>query len=437
MSLTDKKVVVLGAGRSGIAAAHLAHAQGATVCLFDGNAKARPESLRAEIDFVAEADETTGQEVASDLLVISPGIDTYGSFVRAFSQKTKELIGELELAWRYFKGTGIAITGTNGKTTTTELISHLINKSGNVARPCGNHGQPLSELVLEGFSDYAVIEVSSFQLETIKTFNPQLAIWLNFAPDHMDRYKSLEDYRNAKARIFEYLSNEQFKITRLEEGFQFSEHHLTFSSDSTQSDFTLHSGVIKLNSGQEVDLSSTKLRGSHNAENAMAAIACIDCLKLEIPSYEAALADFTPPEHRCELVAKIGGIEFINDSKSTNIHSLETALNAFNQKLVLIIGGKEKGLDYTPLLPQLEGQVTSIVTIGEIGKELSSLFSKKLPTFFEETLPEAVQKAASLAEAGDLVLFSPGTSSFDQFKSYQERGEQFKNAVNQLQTPFN
>lgn len=429
-TLEDERVVVLGAGRSGVAAANLAAARGASVRLFDSRENPTPLNLDPRVEVIGGATVERGKKTHSDYLIISPGIDTYGELVQAFSENTVELMGELELGYRFYAGTCVSITGTNGKTTTTELISHLINALGHRALPCGNHGVPLSELILNDPPEYAVVEVSSFQLETISTYRSAVSLWLNLAPDHLDRYPSLEAYREAKKRIFQPLLPTDWKVTLHEEGFSFSENHLTFSAHAEEADYRYTDGLIHLPGGVTVDLQKTKLRGLHNMENTMAALATVQCLNLDIiKPAEELLADYDPPAHRCEFIRELDGVEFINDSKSTNLHSLETALKAFEQPLILIIGGKEKGLDFTYLKGMLAKNSKLCLTIGEIGAQLADLFQDEVETKYCENLTEAVQVAHESAEKGDYVLFSPGTSSFDMYSSYIERGEAFRDSV--------
>jgi len=432
-TLEDERVVVLGAGRSGVAAANLAVARGAEVRLFDSRESPAPSGLDERVTVIGSATPEIGETVYSDYLVISPGIDTYGDLVKAFAKNTIELMGELELGFRFYNGTCIGITGTNGKTTTTELVSHLINKLEHSAKPCGNHGQPLSELILEGAPEYAVVEISSFQLETISTFRSAVSLWLNLAPDHLDRYPSMQAYRNAKERIFETLLPTDWKVTRYEEGFSFSESHLTFSAFSKEGDYSYEDGLLICPGQPAVDLSSTKLRGLHNTENAMAALAVIDCLGLEWTAPPAVLLqDYSPPAHRCELIRDLEGVSYINDSKSTNLHSLETAILAFDRPLILIVGGKEKGLNYKELKGKLANNIKLCLTIGEIGLNLVKIFSEEVESRFCNSLENAVTEAHSFAEEGDYILFSPGTSSFDMYSSYIERGEAFRKIVNGL-----
>ena len=432
-TLEDERVVVLGAGRSGVAAANLAVARGAEVRLFDSRENPTPVNLDERVTLIGGVTPEMGKQVFSDYLVISPGIDTYGELVTAFSLNTTELMGELELGYRFYGGTCVGITGTNGKTTTTELVSHLINKLGHSAKPCGNHGQPLSELILEGAPEFAVVEISSFQLETVSTFRSKVSLWLNLAPDHLDRYPSFDAYRAAKERIFDSLYPTDWKITRHEEGFSFPENHLTFSAFSGAGDYYCEDGLIIRPREPAVDLSSTRLRGLHNTENAMAALAAITCLGLEwtFPP-EVLLQDYFPPSHRCELIRDLDGVSYINDSKSTNLHSLETALSAFNRPLILIVGGKEKGLNYKELKGKLAKNIKLCLTIGEIGPNLVKTFSEEVESRFCDSLDIALTEARSFAVEGDYVLFSPGTSSFDMYSSYVERGEAFRKIVEGL-----
>ncbi len=432
-TLEDERVVVLGGGRSGVAAANLAVARGAEVRLFDSRSEFTPVGLDPRVELVFGATPELGSTVHSDYLVISPGIDTYGDLVKSFQRHTTELMGELELGFRFYSGTCIGITGTNGKTTTTELVTHLLQGLGKDALSCGNHGTPLSELILTGAPEYAVVELSSFQLETISTFRSKVSLWLNLAPDHLDRYPDMAAYRAAKERIFSTLTPEDWKVTRQEEGFTFAHNQVTFSTLSKEADYTLQDGLISCLDGSMIDLSETRLRGRHNVENVMAAVAAVNCLQLPWTREPAEiLQDFTPPEHRCELVRSLNGVEYINDSKSTNIHSLETALEAFDRPLILIIGGKDKGLEFDALQGRLAKNVKLCLTIGEIGEDLAQLYASEVDTLFCSGLSEAVQKAQSGANQGDYVLFSPGTSSFDMFPNYMKRGEAFKDAVEHL-----
>jgi len=432
MILTDKIVHVLGAGRSGRAAAQLAASRGAQVTLFDAAEEITnaPEGIKTQ----ANATEEVGRNTSCDLLVISPGIDTYGDYVKAFSTNATEMIGETELGYAFYSGKVIAITGTNGKTTTTELVQRIMSHSGTSCVSCGNYGMPLSEVVLlDEVPESVALELSSFQLETIKTLKPEVALWLNFDADHMDRYTCLEDYKNAKLRIFENQTADDYAIVRAgEEVGELKATTYTFTTESEDSDFTLTGGWISFKGEPVLELEQTRLRGLHNAENAMAAIGA--CLQLGVPADKIApaLKGFAPPMHRCELIRTLDGVEYLNDSKATNLHALDSALRSQSRPVVLIAGGKQKGLNYTALLPRLKQHAHHAIVFGEIAPELSSLFSQAVETIQVETLTEAVEEAKKLAKHGDAVLLSPGTSSFDQFKGYEHRGDVFREAVNKL-----
>ncbi len=432
MILKDKIVHVLGAGRSGRAAAQLAASHGALVTLFDSS-----DEILNPLDGIkcqAKASAEVGRNSSCDLLVISPGIDTYGEYVKAFSENATEMIGETELGYSFYSGKVIAITGTNGKTTTTELVQRIMSHSGTSCACCGNYGMPLSELVmLDEVPDSVALELSSFQLETIKTLKPKVALWLNFDADHMDRYTCIEDYKNAKLRIFENQTQDDFAIIRTGEDVgELKATTYTFTTEDQSSDFTLTGGKIFFKGEELLEIEQTRLRGLHNAENAMAAIGA--CLQLGVTAEQItpALKGFAPPMHRCELIRTLDGVEYLNDSKATNLHALDSALRSQSRPVVLIAGGKQKGLNYTALLPRLKQHAHHAIVYGEIAPELKKLFTQVVVTIQVETLSEAVTEANKLAKHGDAVLLSPGTSSFDQFKGYEHRGEVFREAVNKL-----
>ena len=420
LNLTGKTAAVLGAGRSGRAAARLAEYCGARVTIYD--------SCEAEEAVLANPE--IGLEVNADLVVVSPGIETNGEFVQSFAKGSGALWGEIELAWRCYSGKTIGITGTNGKTTTTELVRDLVEATGESCVACGNYGVPLSEVVLYDSPPSVIsLELSSFQLETIIDFNPDVVIWLNFSPDHMDRYFSIDEYREAKLRIFDNIDADTPVVVR--SGSQVPERgRVTTFSTEDEADWSLSGDDILCFGEAFVSISETRLRGLHNAENLMAACAAVEGLTSEVA--REALSKYSPPEHRCELVAVIYGVEYLNDSKATNLHALESALRSQTRPAILIAGGKQKGLDYRPLAPLLAKKVKGMISFGEIGEELSSVFTTTVQCRKVETLEEAVAMAVVMAERGETILFSPGTSSFDQFNGYEERGRAFKAALSQM-----
>lgn len=432
MTLTGKNVVILGAGRSGRAAAALALREGAVVAVYDEAATI--SGFADEVALHPSASAELGAAVTSDLLIVSPGIDTYGPLVAAFSQHAGKVVGEMEFAWNYYDGFTIAITGTNGKTTTTEIISQILNVSGITCVPCGNYGKPLAEVVMEApMPEVISLESSSFQLETIDRFKPHVAVWLNFAPDHMDRYPTVESYRQAKLRIFENQDADCLAIVRSGESLPtISAKVVTFSTEVETSDW--HSNGITIEHADREVLhveKDTCLRGLHNAENIMAAVAACEAYGKPL-DLKAAFADYVPPPHRCELVRTLDGVEYLNDSKATNLHALESALRSQTRPVVLIAGGKEKGLDYRPVIPLLQQKAIAAVTFGQIAEPLGAVLQQGVATTVVNSLEEAVASARKLAPRGSTILFSPGTSSFDMFSGYEHRGITFRNLVQQL-----
>jgi UDP-N-acetylmuramoylalanine--D-glutamate ligase len=435
MTLSGKHVAVLGAGRSGRAAAALALREGARVSVCD---VAGPEAF-AQVPEGAvshpHATEEIGRTVTCDLLVVSPGIDTYGPYVAAFSAGAGEVIGETELAARYFHGKIIGITGTNGKTTTTELVGRILAAAGMGGDPCGNYGVPLAEVVMKADPPAAVaLELSSFQLETIHTLKPDVSVWLNFAPDHMDRYPTVEAYRAAKLRVFENQTPAETAVVRSGERLpDLKAKVVTFSTEDPSADWFSDGRLIVKKGETVLDLEhGTSLRGLHNAENAMAALAAGEALGIPLATMSEALHGYAPPPHRCELIRTLDGVEYLNDSKATNLHALESALRSQTRPVVLIAGGKEKGLDYAPVVPLLRKKAVAAVTFGQIASPLADLFSAAVPVETVTTLEEAIDAARKLAPRGATVLLSPGTSSFDQFSGYEHRGNVFRDLVLEL-----
>jgi len=433
-SIVEKHIAIFGAGRSGVAAAALALREGAVVSIWDqGDIKASgniPDGVEIHSNFrIADAD-----EFSADLIVISPGIDTYSPLVEAFAAKTR-LIGETEFASKFYDGGIIGITGTNGKTTTTELVSRILKHAGLGGTPCGNYGPPLSEILLSSIIPAVIaLELSSFQLETIEDLRPKVSIWLNFAPDHMDRYPTVEAYRNAKLRIFEnQIADDKIVMRYGEELGDLLPEVITFSTETREADF--YSDGITVTHGDRVILdleAETSLRGLHNAENAMAAMAACIAYGLDPAAIPAALRGYAPPPHRCELIRTLDGVEYLNDSKATNLHALQCAVRSQNRPVILIAGGKDKGLDYSPLLEVLKKGALGVVTFGQIARPLAELLGQAVSSTSVSTLEEAVHHARSIAPRGSTILLSPGTSSFDQFKGYEHRGDVFRDIVHQL-----
>jgi UDP-N-acetylmuramoylalanine--D-glutamate ligase len=439
MDLQGKRIAVLGAGSSGYAAAALAVSRGAFVEAYDSGSEEKLAPAVAKFSGLGVplicGDEAISPAGSFDLAVISPGIDTAWPIARVFAAASSELIGEIEFADRLSDVPVIAITGTNGKTTTTALIAAMLNACGIRAIAAGNIGLAYSEVISSGVSyDWVVLEVSSFQLETIADFAPEIAIWTNFAPDHMDRYATLADYYAAKYRLFENLTASSLVIHKLECDLgALPGEIVTFSAFADGGRFRYGQGSIHdQESGAVFPFSEGTLQGKHNAENVMAALAVASHLGLPREAVQSAVNSFEAPPHRCEKVAAIDGVLYLNDSKSTNLHSLESALMGQETPVVLIVGGKNKGLDFSELR-EVAGRTTRVaVCIGEIAQHIATAWDGAVSCRLATDVPAAVQLASELARSGDVVLFSPGTSSFDMFSGYEARGLAFREAVTAL-----
>lgn len=438
---TGKHFAILGAGRSGLGAARLARLHGAEVTVVDEGA---PEKIKAALDKQhAEGFRTLSGQAARDLVVkagdfdlviTSPGLDAGWPLPKKFTDAGIPLTGEMEFAFNLTELPLVGITGTNGKSTCTELIAHLFNACGKKSVPCGNHGMSLSEVVASGVSyDVLSLEISSFQLETIQNYRAKASLWLNFAADHLDRYPDMESYYAAKARIFENVTASDVAIVRAGETVDTgAAQRLTFSAYGAEADWTYEAG--RIHAGPEdvtFEVNST-LRGRHNMENVMAAMMACQVHGLSLAEMQDALAGYEAPAHRCELVGELHGREYINDSKATNLHALEACIGAMESPIVLIVGGKDKQLDYTPLRDSLKGQVRAMVCIGEIARSLKATFEDLVPCQTAADMAEAVQLATDLSRAGDSIILSPGTSSFDMYTGYAQRGEAFRTAVQSL-----
>ncbi|MDF1849400.1 MAG: UDP-N-acetylmuramoyl-L-alanine--D-glutamate ligase [Verrucomicrobiales bacterium] len=437
MNLEQKRVAILGAGGSGYAAASLALSRGAEVSVYDSGDENR---LAPAVERFRELGclLTTGEAALSpdgefDLAVISPGIDLASPISREFSRVSNELIGEVEFANRLSEVPVIAITGTNGKTTTTSLIAEMLQSTGLSVVAAGNIGLAYSEVVERGESlDWIVLEVSSFQLESISQFSPRISIWMNFAPDHMDRYANLDEYRSAKQNLFRN-ADANTTVIRKKEDDVWDGAAVTFSAFSEGGAFEYLDGMIRhLATGREFSFRDCRLHGKHNAENVMVALAVADELGLSWNAVANAIEGFRAPAHRCEKVRELEGVIFINDSKSTNLHSLQSALAGQEASTVLIVGGKQKGLDFSEVRPLLSDKVRHAVCLGEIGESIADTWHGTVPATVVASMDEAVRLAFSEADEGDVVLFSPGTSSFDMYPGYEARGDDFRRAVEAL-----
>jgi len=435
----NQSAAVLGAGLSGTAAALLLKAEGAQVTVLDNAEeknllKSTIDNLRAQGIRVICGPDADENSSTYELVVLSPGIDPASPLARNFSSRKIDMMGELELGWRSCELPVIAVTGTNGKTTTTELLAQMLNACGQRTIACGNIGKPLSEVAREKKQfDVLTVEVSSFQLETIKTFRPSIALWLNFAPDHLDRYRSVAEYRAAKLRIFENQTAEDVAIVNAAESLpRIQSRQITFSAYADRADFRLAEGSIVYQNKSVLRLAETKLRGSHNIENLMATLAAGMARGLSFEEMVPPLSAYEPRPHRCEFVRQIGGVDYVNDSKATNLDAVEKALLAQSKPVILIAGGKDKGFTFDPLRPLVKEKVRSTILIGEMAESIAHAWSGAVKSEIASSLADAVERAHAIAGPGEVVLFSPGTSSFDMFKSYADRGDQFRALVQAL-----
>ncbi len=442
MPLTARKVAVLGLGASGRSAAALARKLGAAVTLFDaagGEKLARTaESLRTEGIDVQIGAATAPQGVRFDTVVISPGIDPASDFAQSFARATDDFVGEIEFAWRHQNLPAVAITGTNGKSTTTELTARFLNAGGLRTLPAGNHGRAFSDVLWAGdHLDVHTLEVSSFQLETIRTFKPRVAVLMNFAPDHLDRHPDVDAYYQAKVRVFENQDADDVAVVKLEDRrpAALQAQTVTFSAYADGADYGFDGRWITFRGEKVLDFSLTRLRGRHNAENVMAALAAGRAFGLDWAVMAEASRDYRPPRHRCELVAVVDGREFIDDSKATNLHALESCLRALGEPVVLIAGGKLKGLDFSPLRELVGRMTTHVLAIGQLRPHLVEAWGSAVTVEPCESLEHAVRRGHEVSRPGQVVLLSPGTSSFDMFSGYEERGERFVQAVQRLLSP--
>jgi UDP-N-acetylmuramoylalanine--D-glutamate ligase len=435
MNLEGKRVVVLGLGISGMEAAKLLQDHGATVTVRD-NAAASPRvaeraaGLRSR-GITVELGGEVRMSADFDLGVLSPGIDPKVPLVRTLAQAGVPLFGELELAYRFCGCPIVAITGTNGKTTTTELIDAALRAGGKRVMSSGNIGTAFSAAVRESATlDLMVLEVSSFQLELIEEFRPRISVHLNLTPDHLDRYATMEEYEQAKWQIFRNQTAGDFAVVNANLRLPaMKAKRVTISAMGDVAEYQFEDGWLVARGEKVLEQSRTNLIGRHNAENMLAALAVADLCGVAREATVAALIAYRPLPHRCEKVGEIDGVIYLNDSKATNIDALEKALQAMTRPVVLLAGGKDKGLDFTGLTPLVREKVKACVLIGQMTEKLFAAWHAAVPCHRATTLEDAMEQCRRLAAPGDAVLFSPGCSSYDMFKDYEDRGNQFRELV--------
>jgi UDP-N-acetylmuramoylalanine--D-glutamate ligase len=448
MDVNRKRVLVVGLGKSGVAAAHFLHARGARVTVSDAKAETQ---LRGEIPALLDKGivvETGGHGERTfrdqDLIVVSPGVPYDVPQLSQARSLGVAVIGEVELAFRFLKGRVIGITGSNGKTTTTTLVGEILARAGKQVVVGGNIGTPVISLAPDTREQsWSVLEISSFQLETIENFRANVAVVLNITPDHLDRHGTLEGYVAAKARIFENQTADDHAVLNADDplcaslaGKTKARVRLFSRKNEVKNGTFVQAGkILWRDEGGERELMSVSdipLKGAHNVENVMAAVAVGVITGCEPAAIKAAVAEFKAVEHRLEYVATVRGVEYYNDSKATNVDATIKALESFPANIHIILGGKDKGSDYTVLKDLLRARAKRVYTIGAAAEKIEAHLEGAVPLERAETLEKAVRCAAESAAAGDIVLLAPACASFDQFENYEHRGRIFKDLVTAL-----
>jgi UDP-N-acetylmuramoylalanine--D-glutamate ligase len=452
LEVAGKKVLVIGAARSGIACASFLTKRGAVVALNDRKPlaewPAEALALKSEgVGFMA-GDVPSWLLDQIELVVVSPGVPTQSIPVRYAERAGAEVVGEIELSFRFLRGRVVAITGTNGKTTTTTLIGELLREAGLSVQVGGNIGTPLISLVDSSTDEgWTVAEVSSFQLETIVDFHPTVALCLNVTPNHMDRYELLTDYAAAKHRIFRNQEAGDVAILNADDEIVASwaaglRAHVTLFSVRRElaEGLFLRGGreiVSRTSEGERVLMMRDEmlLRGLHNVENVLAALAAGLACGSAPASMRETVRRFRPVEHRLEQVAEVDGVKFYNDSKATSVDATLKALEAFADdagKVVLILGGRGKRAPYAPLAPLVRERVRKLILIGEDAETIETELGADALTERADDMADAVRRAFAAATAGDIVLLAPACASFDMFRSFEHRGQVFKSEVQSL-----
>lgn len=449
MELKGRKTLVLGAGRSGIASARFLAERGAVVAMHDKRAvedwteAARGLKASHGVGLIG-GDLPSWLLDQIDLVIISPGVPTNTIPARYVDRKDGDVIGEVELAYRFMKGRIIGITGSNGKTTTTTLIGELLRQAGIRTQVGGNIGTPLLSLAETSDDDtWTVAELSSFQLETIKDFRADIALCLNVTPNHLDRYESFTDYAAAKHRIFMNQTAENVAVLNADDpitaewanGLKANVVLFSVKRELDEGLFLRGRDLVCRANGKEKVLTTRDdifLRGTHNVENVLAALAAGLAAGASPDSMKKTIAEFKGVEHRIEFVTEIDGVRFYNDSKATSVDATSKALEALSDsegKTVLILGGRGKNAPYAPLVPLIEGSVRTLVLIGEDADNIESQLKGHAGIIRAGSLDDAVQKSFEAASPGDAVLLAPACASFDMFRSFEERGREFKSKV--------
>jgi len=448
LEVKNKRVLVVGLGKSGVASALFLQERGARVTVSDAKAE---DDLRGDIRALLDkgvAVETGGHGERmfrqQDLIVVSPGVPSNVPQLAQARAMGIPVIGEIELASRFLKGHIVAITGSNGKTTTTALTGDVIAWGGYESLVGGNIGTPAISLVAEATDDtYTVLEVSSFQLETIQAFHPEIAVVLNVTPDHLDRHGSFEAYFAAKKRIFENQDHSAYAVVNADDdqaskmapGLKSQVRRFSRKGEVDRGAFAREGRIFYRDDSGEHEImpvSDIGLKGAHNLENVLAAVCVGMIIPCEPHRIRSAVKEFKAVEHRLEFVTTINGVAFYNDSKATNVDATIKALESFPGNIHVILGGKDKGSPYTVLNPLLEERVKRVYTIGAAAGKIEAEIGRSAEVVSAGTLEVAVRRAFEAASPGDIVLLAPACASFDQFDNYEHRGRVFKDLVHAL-----
>jgi UDP-N-acetylmuramoylalanine--D-glutamate ligase len=448
VEIRGKKYSIIGAARSGIAVAKLLKHHGADVFLGDKSPAAKMQKAVAELtqlNITYEFGENSERALNADVVVLSPGVPNDAPIVKLAIGRGLKVVAEIEVASWFCKGPIVAITGTNGKTTTTALTGRMFEDARRQNLVAGNIGLAFSEVV-EQTNEHttAILEVSSFQLDNIETFHPRVSAILNITPDHLDRYdNSMEKYIASKRRIFEnqtggdaivYNYDDELVRTNVEARVGMDVTRLPFSTKRELGEGAfVANGILKTRiAGIESDVIATddiSIKGVHNLMNAMAATLAAKAMTISTASIRSTLKNFKGVEHRLEFVRELDGVVYVNDSKATNVDSVGYALQSFTKPIVLLLGGRDKGNDYSQLYQLVDANVKAIVAIGESAEKVSNAFANRKPLSTAATMEEAIQQARRFASRGDVVLLSPACASFDWFENYEHRGRVFKEIV--------
>jgi UDP-N-acetylmuramoylalanine--D-glutamate ligase len=448
IELSGKRVLVVGLARTGIAAALFCAARGARVTATEERAEPQIAEAVAKLRAAGCALELGGHHaetfLAQDLIVPSPGVPLTLPHLAAARAASIPIWSEIELAWRFLSGRMVAITGSNGKTTTTSLVGHILETAGMPVIVAGNIGTPLiSRVEVSSDSTVTVVEVSSFQLEAIDKLRPDVGVFLNLTPDHLDRHASLEEYARAKGRLFENQTEADAAILNADDPattplapsrpqvFWFSRQKRV-----ARGAFVRDAEIVFRRDGAETVLLRREdigLRGDHNLENVLAAAGASLLAGAAPAAIASGVRSFAGVEHRLEFVAEIGGVNYYNDSKATNVDATLKAVDAFSTPLLIILGGKDKGSDYTLLREPLHRRARAAFLIGAAADKIAGQLAGAVEIEKVGTLERAVQLASERAQTGDTVLLAPACASFDQFENYEHRGRVFKQLVRQIQ----